>query len=53
MGHVSPVTCRMSYVTFYLSPLTSHRTPTLCGFSCYKSHRRLGNVAAGGLMDVD
>ena len=38
----------MSHVS--LSHVTCHLNTTLCSFNCYKSPRRFGNAAAGGLV---
>ena len=38
------------YVTCHLSSVTCHLTTTLCSFSCFESHRMLGDGAEGALV---
>ena len=49
--HMSNVICHMSCVPCHVSCVTCHLTTTLYRFSCYESPRRLGDAAAGGLVN--
>ena len=52
MCYVSPVTviCPQTSITYHLSHVICHLTTTLSSFGCYQIHRKLGNVAAVGLL---